>query len=161
MDIAIIRAHTPNDARALAKLERKAFSNKEDWVPPSYYKRRGMHSFWLLHNGRRVGVTCLLHNANISTKEGMLFGRQRETLYIISTSVLPQFQRGGFGSIVKAWQIAYARKHGYKKIITSVRESNAVSIHLNLKFGFTISDCKEGFYADGDTGVILEKNLTT
>jgi ribosomal protein S18 acetylase RimI-like enzyme len=162
MEIAIVRAHIPKDARALANLERKAFLNGDDWAPPSfYYGHRRLRSFWLLQNGRRIGVTCLVHHATISSKDGVLYAPMRDALYIVSTSVLPRFQGYGFGGVLKAWHIAYARKKGFKKIVTNARAGNIASIHLNLKFGFAIVGEIANCYPDGETGIVLEMNLAT
>lgn len=64
------------------------------------------------------------------------------------------------GSILKAWQIAYARTHGFTKIVTNARKSNSASIRLNLKFGFTVVSEGIGCYSDGEDAVVMELCLT-
>ncbi len=159
MDISIIRASVPKDARALALFDRKTFAKKEDWASPSYYLEHELRSFWLLRNGKRIGACCLEHQATFSPVQDVLSRRALGVLYITSTAILPKFQKIGFGALFKSWQIAYARSHGFLKIITNARKSNLASIHLNLKFGFVIVGESKHCYPNGETGIIMELNI--
>lgn len=160
MEIAIVRARIPEDARALAKFDRETFPRKEDHSTSSYFLQRGLRTFWLLRNGRRVGVCCLKHHATFTPKMDALSRREQGTLYITSISVLPQLRRSGLGTILTAWQVAYARAHGLTKIVSNARAGNDMSIHLHLKSGFVITARSAKCYPNGEDTVILELDLT-
>lgn len=156
MQIEIIRARIPEDAKALAAFDRKTFPNAGDHATPAYYRMRGLRSFWLLKNGRRVGACCVMHNTTFTDDAEKFSAREKGVLYVTSTAILPKFQHHGIGSIFKAWQIAYARAHGFSKIVTNARKGNIASIRLNLKFGFTILRESPNCYSDGEDTVIME-----
>lgn len=136
------------------------FFHKVDHSVPSYFRQYGLRSFWLIQKRKRIGACCVKHHATFSTDKYAFSKRAYGTLYITSTAVLPQFRQHGFGAVLKAWQIAYARTHGFTKIVTNIRVSNTASIRLNLKFGFTIVDQFEKCYPDGENAVIMELDLT-
>lgn len=155
-----MRAKIPKDARALARFDRQSFPLNEDRCAPSYFKQRGLRSFWLLRNGRRIGACCLLHHATFNQKVDALYHRQRNSLYITSTAILPKYQKSGLGAVFKVWQIAYARAHGFAEIVTNIRTGNYASVRLNMKFGFVVTGRSENCYPDGESAWILKLQLT-
>jgi ribosomal protein S18 acetylase RimI-like enzyme len=79
-----------------------------------------------------------------------------DVLYIISTAILPEFQRQGWGTVLKAWEIAYARRNMYKLMVTGCRKSNTAMINLNLRFGFQYAFEISDYYSDPvESAVIL------
>ena len=155
-----MRACIPTDSKALAAFDRRTYPNKNEHAPPSYFSHRGMRTYWMLRNGRRVGACCVLHNSTFTPDPEALSAHAKGVLYITSTAILPKEQGRGLGNIFKAWQIAYARTHGFKKIVTNARKSNNASIRMNLKFGFTIVGESARCYPDGEDTVIMELCLT-
>lgn len=157
MDISIVRAVIPKDVRSLVAFDRKTFPSKDEHAPPSYFLDRHTRSFWLMKGRRRIGACCLKHHATFVPDKERLSRYERDTLYILSTAILPAERGKGFGDILKAWQISYARKHGFAKIVTNTRVSNAASIALNRKFGFVITEaCVPDCYPDGEASTVLE-----
>ncbi len=79
------------------------------------------------------------------------------TLYIATTGILPRFQGFGLGGLLKAWEIAYARYHGFA---SHTRKKNTRMMKLNQKFGFRAVRTIRGYYSDPpDSGVLMELAL--
>jgi ribosomal protein S18 acetylase RimI-like enzyme len=57
---------------------------------------------------------------------------------------------------VKEWQIEYARRNGFRRVVTNCRESNAAMITINERFGFRAIRRTAGYYADGEATVVME-----
>ena len=86
--------------------------------------------------------------------------RLRGSLYIASTGILPRLQGRGLGAVLKTWQIAYARCHGFTRILANTRKSNLRMIGLNRKFGFRVVRITRGYYHDPvEATVVMELRL--
>jgi len=142
-----IRATNNDDIPLLAELDKAiylpadAFS-EEDFMDPDY------KNFLLFLDNIPIGSTVLAPHKTVAESYSAPLPSAEGTLYIISTAILPQFQRSGFGSIVKAWQIAYARRNNFQRIVTNTRVSNRGSIALNQKFKFRITRVITNYYSD-------------
>jgi len=125
------RARKPDELRSLEIFDRKAFHQyPDDWFSREDWK--AFDAWWLLVDNRKIGCCAFEH--------------QRATLYIASTGILPGFQGQGFGDLMKCWQIAYARQHKFKRIVTNSRKSNKPMIALNRKFGFKVLRTLPNYY---------------
>ncbi len=129
-----------------------AFSEK-DFEDPDY------KNFLVTLDDAPIGSTVLAPNKGVAESYDAPLPEADGTLYIISTAILPQFQRQGIGSIIKAWQIAYARRNAFKKIVTNTRASNLASIALNQKFGFRIARTIPEYYNPDDAGEPREDTI--
>ena len=143
MNTEFRKAAIPSEIRSLAAFDRKVFPT--DFFPPSEWKR--YESYWLVLDGRKIGCCA--------------FERQGDTLYIATTGILPVYQGKGFGQLLKAWEIAWARHHGFKRIETHSRQSNKAMIALNKKYGFRKTKRIPAYYEDPDEpAVVMTLNLT-
>jgi ribosomal protein S18 acetylase RimI-like enzyme len=132
------QAVLPQELRSLCAFDRKVFPS--DYFPPSEWK--SYESYWLILNGKKKIGCCA-------------FEVQGDTLYIATTGILPAFQGMGFGKLMKLWQIAYARRRGFKRITTNSRQSNKAMIALNRQFGFRRVRTLRGYYEDPKESAIL------
>ncbi len=134
------KAVLPRELRSLVRFDRKIFSiadrfNGSDW--------KEYESYWLLVDGKKVGCCA--------------FEARDRSLYIATTGILPQYQRLGFGDLMKSWQVTYARQHGFARIVTNTRKRNAAMIGLNKKHGFKAIRTVSGYYKDPpDSTVVME-----
>ncbi|MEO8026412.1 MAG: N-acetyltransferase [Bryobacteraceae bacterium] len=150
-------ANLPRDARALAAFDRKVFP-KADCFPPSMWLN--FEPYWLLVDGVRAGCCAFDRQADAAEDLHDPRAHRRRTLYIVSTGILPAYQRQGFGDLFKAWQIAFARRHGFQRIVTNTRKRNKAMIALNRKWGFKIVRTVPQYYAEpADAAVFLELAL--
>jgi ribosomal protein S18 acetylase RimI-like enzyme len=101
--------------------DRKAFrDHPADWFDREYWQT--CDAWWMIVDQRKIGCCA--------------FEYRRGYLYISTTGILPEFRGLGFGTLLKSWQICFARDHGFTRIVTNTRKSNRAMIRLNRKFGF-------------------------
>jgi ribosomal protein S18 acetylase RimI-like enzyme len=135
------KAAQPAETRALMAFDRRIFA-KSDRFEGAYW--RCCEAWWMFVDGRKAG--CCAFDEN----------------YIATTGILPALQRQGLGSLMKAWQLAYARRKGYTCLIAHARKSNAGSIALNKKFGFRITKTVPDYYDEPrEAGVVMRLDLLT
>ena len=143
MNTEFRKAVIPDELRSLCAFDRKVFPS--DYFPPAEWKE--YESYWLILDGKKKIGCCA-------------FEKQDEALYIATTGILPAYQRMGFGRLIKAWQIAYARRNKFKRLIAHTRKSNAAMIALNKEFGFRQAKTIPHYYEDPDeSAVVMEMKL--
>jgi ribosomal protein S18 acetylase RimI-like enzyme len=81
---------------------------------------------------------------------------RRGTVYIQTTGLLRAYRGLGLGPRVKEWEIEYARRNGFGRIVTNCREGNAAMIAINQKYGFRPIRTTPGYYEDGEATVVME-----
>lgn len=134
------KAILPREIGALLAFDRKVFP-KADRFDRAYWKE--CESYWLIVGRTKVGCCA--------------FERRKGSLYISTTGILPKFQNRGFGPLLKSWEIAYARYHGFKRILTNCRKRNARMIALNRQFGFRVVRTIPRYYEEPtDSSVLME-----
>lgn len=144
METQFRKAVLPGELRSLVAFDRRIFSNADRFGVTDW---KHCESYWLLIDAGKIG--CCAFQTKIP-------GRPR-SLYIATTGILPRFQRMGFGNLFKSWQIAYARRHGFARIVTHTRQHNAAMIALNEKHGFTAIGTVPRYYREPpDLAVIME-----
>jgi GNAT superfamily N-acetyltransferase len=155
------KVELPRELRSLLIFDRKVFGSdafdRDDW--------QTYESWWLLVDGVKAGCCAFERHAGFAPEDSGHFGEIVATpgsLYIATTGILPRLQRHGLGTIFKAWQVSYARQHGFTRIVTNSRESNAAMIGLNRRFGFR-EFCKVGGYYDQpvEAAILMELDLTS
>ena len=149
------KTELPRDLRSLVSFDRKVFP--VDYFPSAYWKE--CDSYWLLVDGRKVG--CCAFDEHVDFQDDLrddgVNPPMPGSLYISSSGILPRLQGQGFGQLMKAWQIAYARHRGFTRIVTNTRKRNAAMIALNKKFHFQIVRTTRGYYSDPtDATVVME-----
>ena len=154
MELEFRKTALPEEAAELWKLDVEIFGvdafAPEDWL--------SLESYWILVDGRVTGCAAFIHDVEFG--EDLLGDgknvAQRGTLYIQSTGLRKEFRGRGVGSRVKEWQIDYARRNGFGRIVTNCRESNAAMIAINEKYGFRAIRKTADYYADGEATVVME-----
>lgn len=140
--------------------DRKVFPIS-DRFPPTYWTT--LTSYWMLVDGVKAG--CCAFQKHIDLQEDLrpdhFNPAMKGSLYIASTGILPRFQGRGLGTLMKAWQICYARRHGFNRIVTNTRKRNTAMIRLNKKFGFKVLRTTRAYYCEPtDSTVVMELRLT-
>jgi GNAT superfamily N-acetyltransferase len=125
----------PGEKKRLVAFDQKVF-RRADWFHSDDWDR--YESFWMLVNGRKVGCCAFERGADFEVDPDDDIAPRSGSLYIASTGILRQHRGKGFGVRFKRWQIAWARRHGFTRIVTNCRRSNHAIIRLNEKFGFKI-----------------------
>ena len=132
----------PDELKRLVAFDHKVFT-KADWFTKSDWER--CESYWMIVDG--ATVACCGFEYHVDFQEGQEPENPplRGSLYVATSAVLPRFQEKGFGRLLKSWQIAYARHHGFTRIVTNHRASQinapiAVLIWLIGTHAVDISD---------------------
>jgi ribosomal protein S18 acetylase RimI-like enzyme len=151
------KAILPKELGALLAFDRKVFP-KPDRFDRAYWS--ACESHWLIVGNTKVGCCAFEKHVDFHNASGDA-PRRAGSLYISTTGILPKFQSQGFGPLLKSWQIAYARYHGFNRIITNCRKRNARMIALNRQFGFRIVRTIPRYYMEPtDSSVLMELLLT-
>lgn len=146
------------EVRSLIAFDHKAFcAYPAEWFEAQDWRR--YECWWLLVESRKVG--CCAFERNVDFQQDIRADgrnpRRRGSLYIASTAILPEAQGKGLGTLLKSWQVAYARQHGFTRIVTNTRKSNRAMIRLNKNFGFTVIRTTADYYAEpGEATVVME-----
>ena len=143
------KAELPRELRSLAIFDRKVFPS--DYFPPSYWN--ACEAYWLLVEDRKIGCCAFEEHVDFPGDTPM-----QGSLFISTTGILPPFQGVGFGRMMKAWQIAYARYRGFTRIVTNTRKRNRAMIALNESFGFQVIRTISRYYAN-PTGATVVMEL--
>jgi ribosomal protein S18 acetylase RimI-like enzyme len=152
------RAIVPAEIRRLLTFDHKVFRQyPADWFDREHW--RIYESWWMIIDGRRIG--CCAFECHVDFRDDILQGSEnpilRGSLYIVTTGILPQFRGMGFGKLLKCWQISYAHRHDFTRIITNTRKSNKPMISLNKKVGFKVLRTTSGYYeAPSEPTVVME-----
>jgi ribosomal-protein-alanine N-acetyltransferase len=143
MRVQFRKANAITDMPALVRFDRRTF-RQSDVFPPAYW--RSVESYWMIVDGAKVGC-CAFQPSGL-------------TLYIASTGILPECQGRGLGKRFKRWQIAYARRHGYTRLLAHCRQKNLPMISLNRKVGFRTVAVRPGYYArPTEAAVVMELRI--
>ena len=142
----------PGEIRALQAFDRRVFP-PADRFPADYWKQ--LQSFWLLVDRVKAGCCAFQPHTDFERETQV-----RGCLYIASTAILPRFQGRGLGRLMKAWQIAFAERHGFERIVTNTRKRNRAMIRLNESFGFEVIRVTPRYYSDPtDATVVMQLRL--
>jgi ribosomal protein S18 acetylase RimI-like enzyme len=148
------RAVLPEEGAELWKLDVEIFG--KDAFPPEDWL--SLESYWIVVDGQVAGCAAFIHD--VEFREDLLGDGentpQRGTLYIQSTGLLRAYRGRGLGKRIKEWEIEYAKRNGFHRIVTNCRGSNAAMIAINERYGFKAIRSTPGYYEDGETTVVME-----
>ena len=148
------KAVLPAEALDLWKLDVEIFG--VDAFTPQVWL--SLESYWVMVDGEVAGCAAFIRDADFQedlSQDGEN-PAQAGTLYIQSTGLRLAYRGQGLGNRVKAWQIEYARKNGFRRVVTNCRESNAAMIAINERFGFRTIRKTAEYYSDGEATVVME-----
>ena len=153
MRIEFDAAVLPHDLDDLLAFDAQVF-RKSDCFDAAYW--RMCRSFWMVVEGARAGCCAFEEHADGQDRSQP----QRGCLYVSTTGILPRYQGRGLGSIMKRWEIEYARRNEFARIVTNTRKSNMRMIDLNHKFGFTVVRITPDYYSrPREATVVMELTL--
>ena len=144
----------PEDGAELWRLDVAIFG--KDAFPPEDWL--SLESYWILVDGQVAGCAAFIHDVEFQEdlRGDGENAAQPGTVYIQSTGLLRGYRGRGLGKRIKEWEIEYARRNGFRRMVTNCRESNAAMISINEKFGFRAIRSTPGYYEDGEATVVME-----
>jgi ribosomal protein S18 acetylase RimI-like enzyme len=146
------KAILPREIRSLMAFDRKLFP-PADRFDAAYWA--ACESYWLIAGKTKVGCCAFEKNVDFHDCFADVAAHRQGSLYISTTGILPRFQSLGFGRLLKSWQIAYARYHGFNRVITNCRKSNVRMINLNREFKFRKVQTVRRYYGQ-ESAVLME-----
>ena len=156
MIVEFRQADPAKELRSLVAFDHKVFP-RSDWFSPSQW--RAYESYWMLVDGRKAGCCAFERHTDFrdDLHEDGVDPPLRGCLHIVSSGILPRDQGKGFGILMKAWQVSFARHHGFVRMVTCSRKSNRAMIELNRKFGFRTVRTTRGYYSGPvESAVVME-----
>ena len=144
----------PQDLRSLLAFDRKVFSAADRFTATTW---KPFTTFWMLIDDVKVG--CCAFQEHVDFREDIADQNppRRGSLYITTTGIHPKYQGLGYGQLLKAWEIAYAYRHGFTRMVTNTRRNNKRMIELNRQFGFRQLRTTPGYYTEPtDATVVME-----
>lgn len=154
MRTEVRKAKIPQEIGSLMAFDRKIFP-VADRFDAVYWAT--CESYWLIAGNTKVGCCAFEKHVDFHDCFADVAPRRQGSLYISTTGILPRFQHQGFGPLLKSWEIAYARYHGFNRVITTCRKRNARMIALNRQFGFRIVRTIRRHYREpADSAVLME-----
>ncbi|HYL34951.1 MAG TPA: N-acetyltransferase [Bryobacteraceae bacterium] len=153
------RATVPQEIPSLIAFDHRVFP-KGDWFSKADWET--YISYWMMVGKIKVGCCAFQHHVDFQEdiRADGVNPALHGSLYISSTGILPRFQRMGFGALLKCWQITYARRRRFTRIVTNTRKHNVGMIRLNRKFGFQVVRVSPNYYTDpADATVVMELRL--
>ncbi len=157
MRVEFRRAEAPREVRSLMAFDRKVFG-EADWFAAAQW--REYESYWMLVDGRKAGCCAFERDRDFRHDLGEDDVARKGSLHITSSGISPEYQGQGFGTLMKAWQVAFGRRNGFTRMITTTRKSNARMIALNKKFGFRVLRVTSGYHrAPVEPTVVMELRL--
>lgn len=154
MALEFRRAAVPEEIGELRRLDLEIFGadafDEELWL--------SVEPYWILVDGAVIG--CAAFALDTEFQEDLREDDENVpclgTLYIQTTGLLRAYRGQGLGKRIKEWQIEYARRNGFERVLTNCRESNAAMIAINQKYGFRAIRTTPGYYEDGEATVVME-----
>lgn len=156
MRVEFKRAMAPREIPKLMALDRRIFPKAdlfraEDW--------RRYEAYWMKVDGKVAG--CCAFELNVDFQEDLredgVNPAMEGSLWIATTGILPRLQGRGLGTLMKSWEIAFARYHGFRRIVTNVRSRNRAMLAVNRRFGFKVLRKTPDYYwGPGDATVVME-----
>jgi len=152
MKVEFKKAIVPREINRLVRFDRTIFRgdafDEEMWSE--------CEAWWMVVDRRTVGCCGFQWNKGFQKSLDTNKSPTRKgSLLIESTGILPVFQGFGFGKVMKAWQIAYARYWRFKRVVTNCRKSNRKMIDMNLQFGFRKVMTVQNYYEDPKEATVV------
>jgi hypothetical protein len=81
----------------------------------------------------------------------------KEAVYCYSNTILPKFQKQGFGGILKSYMLGYLRAEGWKIVVGHARHNG--SLQLNKSFGAEAVEHIDDWYQTAEMVTLYKQEL--
>ena len=141
-----LRELTKEDIQAVVSLEKTCFPDywaEEEWF--STLSRADFHG-WVIMEGERfvgfVAVTSLFEEAEL-----------------LKIAIGQDYRGNGYGKRLLQYALERCKALGAERMFLEVRASNLAATGLYLGCGFSQTRLRKKYYADGEDGVEMVKNI--
>ncbi|MGM0771247.1 MAG: ribosomal protein S18-alanine N-acetyltransferase [Halobacteriota archaeon] len=143
----IIRKFEPCDFEGVLDIETEAFTEHNPFVYMNFYEMNNEGFFVVSINNLIVGFVMGYRS---DVNEGRIF----------SLAVKKEYQGMGIGSHLMATILNGFVQQGLRSATLEVRISNHTARKLYSDLGFIDCWVEQGYYSDGENGVIMKKQLS-
>jgi GNAT superfamily N-acetyltransferase len=98
--------------------------------------------------GESYGVPLSVLDEVIQGTENYSKRDKEITVYCYSNTILPKYQKHGFGSLLKSFWLGLVVAHGFKQVIGHARPGGSQA--LNAKFGASFGRTFKDWYGTGE-----------
>lgn len=142
----VIRSFRPGDFADVVEIDEQVFGDRDPFTYMSLYEVCP-GGFKVAEAGQRlVGFI-------VGFKVNQDVGR------IFSVAVRPEWQDRGVGTALLEASFEYMRSESLSRVVLEVRESNHGARRLYQSLGFYEHGRAENYYKDGETAVLMQKEL--
>jgi [ribosomal protein S18]-alanine N-acetyltransferase len=147
-----IRPATPADLPALLALEAVAFGSEDR------FSRRNIRH---LLGSPSAGILLCEVAGETAGSAILLFRSSSKIARLYSIATHPEHTRKGVGAELIAACQAESLRRGCDRLRLEVRARNLRAQTLYLNCGFRLLKAKKDYYANGETALVLERDLKT
>ncbi|MBI1235397.1 MAG: GNAT family N-acetyltransferase [Alphaproteobacteria bacterium] len=145
-----IRSATPADLDTLTAVEGAAFAPEDRFARRNLRRMLASRSAW-------IGIA---ESGDVPAGAAiLLFRKGARTARLYSIASDPGFAGQGVGAALMTACVAEAVRRGCDRLRLEVRASNTRALALYERSGFSLLKEKKAYYADGESALILERDL--
>jgi len=149
----LIRHCRTNDLDRVYDIERTSFPDYWPKLSLEYLLRINSEGFFVAEiNEKIVGYA-------IASVERSLWKPWKTFGHLVNIAVDPEFRRKGIGKELVETIVEYLKSKNIWKVLLEVRTSNTVARNLYADMGFLEEGIKEKYYEDGESAVIMAKEI--
>jgi ribosomal-protein-alanine N-acetyltransferase len=143
-----------NDLSSICQIEYASF--KFPWSKQAILDQINNNNAY----NRSIYINSNASNSNESKLVGYIFGYTiLDDLYITNICIHQDYLKRQFASILLENLLFEAKTINIKKIFLEVRISNFAAISLYKKFHFIEDGQRKNFYSDGESAILMHKNI--
>lgn len=133
------------DVDAITAIERRA--HPFPWTRGNFVDSlKAGHSAWVFREGGTlVGYGVLMMTV--------------EEAELLDIAIVPEWQRGGRGSVLLERLFEVARSHGAIRMLLEVRPSNESGLALYRRFGFAEIGRRRAYYHGKEDAIVMARDL--
>jgi GNAT superfamily N-acetyltransferase len=153
-DVAFRKVAFPEEIAAVVAFDAAVFSEHpgdawgaDDWASYDCY--------WMLLGKQRIGCCAFWPDTDFDEVPSP------GCLWVVSVGILPSYRGRGLGRAFIEWQIEYARRNGFTKIVVNTRQSNAPMRAVCGRSGFRVREFVRDYYEDPDEPAVVMERTTT
>ena len=130
-------------------------------------KNDGCEFFYMVNaeTNELIGETCFLPLDTMQDwgpeeeqlEDGLEPFYGRNAMYCYSNTILGKYQKQGYGKLLKAWFLGYAKAKRFDLIVSHARDNG--SIKLNLSFGAEIIQSFNNWFQTGETVYLYTQKI--
>lgn len=153
MTTRVCRVANENDLDFISQLSSEVFLEygNYDEIVPAWFSEPGVMTLVILENTEPLGFAMLA----VERRER----NQTPSVHVLAIAISPRQQRNGLGSTLLGGVEEFARKFGIRRVRLNTAEVNQQALSFFLKAGYEVIGSEKRFYPEGQSALIMTKEL--